>query len=54
VFTVRQTHVAHVFGDSCTPAGKLVVKISKMKGIRQSHVKEEEKEKSNICNIISH
>jgi hypothetical protein len=24
VFTVRQTHVAHVFGDSCTPAGKLM------------------------------
>jgi hypothetical protein len=26
VFTVRQTHVAHVFGDSCTPAGKLVLR----------------------------
>jgi hypothetical protein len=24
VFTVRQTHVAHVFGDSCTSAGKLM------------------------------
>jgi hypothetical protein len=24
VFTVRQTHVAHVFDDSCTPAGKLM------------------------------
>jgi hypothetical protein len=24
VFTVRQTDVAHVFDDSCTPAGKLM------------------------------
>jgi hypothetical protein len=26
VFTMRQTHVAHVFGDSCTPASKLVLR----------------------------
>jgi hypothetical protein len=26
VSTVRQTHVAHVFGDSCTPTGKLVLR----------------------------
>jgi hypothetical protein len=45
MFTMRQTHVVHVFGNLCTPAGKLV--LSKMKSIRQSHVKEEEKKKSN-------
>jgi hypothetical protein len=47
VFTMRQTHVVHVFGNSCTPAGKLVFRISEMKSIRQSHVEEEEKKKSN-------
>jgi hypothetical protein len=47
MFTMRQTHVVHVFGNSCTLAGKLMFKISKMKSIRQSHVKEEEKKKSN-------
>jgi hypothetical protein len=45
MFTMRQTHVVHVFDNSCSPAGKLVVKISKIKIIRQLHVKEEEKEK---------
>jgi hypothetical protein len=26
MFTMRQTHVVHVFGNSCTPAGKLVLR----------------------------
>jgi hypothetical protein len=25
-FTMRQTHVVHVFGNSCTPAGKLMLR----------------------------
>jgi hypothetical protein len=26
MFTMRQTHVVHVFGNSCTPAGKLMLR----------------------------
>jgi hypothetical protein len=26
MFTLRQAHVVHVFGNSCTPAGKLVLR----------------------------